>query len=173
MIGPPLRRGCAGGAEAGAGLFRRALRWNLLALAAGVLVFAGLWAAGRGLPSELRATAPYFLLFTAAYTIYSTALGMVRGGGRLAAIPRLDMGANFGAKLAAVGVVAVLPGFVPAFAAHAMVQVVMVAVVLWLLRAALRAGDQRVGAIANFIRAFTANRGQNLALHVNRGNQLR
>ncbi len=108
-----------------------------------MLVFAGLWAAGRGLPSELRATAPYFLLFTAAYTIYSTALGMVRGGGRLAAIPRLDMGANFGAKLAAVGVVAVLPGFVPAFAAHAMVQVVMVAVVLWLLRAALRAPEAR------------------------------
>ncbi len=46
--------------------------------------------------------------------------------------------------------------------------------------AGLRSGDvvvsvsgQRVGAIANFIRAFTANRGQNLALQVNRGNQLR
>jgi C-terminal processing protease CtpA/Prc len=34
-------------------------------------------------------------------------------------------------------------------------------------------GGQRVGAIANFIRAFTNNRGQNLALQVNRGNQLR
>jgi PST family polysaccharide transporter len=131
------------GSEEGAGLFRRALRWNGWALAAGSLIFAAFWAARWGLPAEVREVAPLFLVFTAAYTLYTTAQGMLRGSGRLAAIPRLDLGTNFGAKVAALGAVAVLPGFVSAFAAHAAMQVVMLVVVLVLLRGAFRAPETR------------------------------
>ncbi len=131
------------GSADGAGLFRRALRWNVWALVAGVLVFAGLWAARRGLPPEVREVAPLFLVFTAAYTLYATAQGMLRGTGRLMTIPRLDLGSNFGAKVAALGAVAILPGFVAAFAAHAVAQAVMLAVALVLLRDSLRTPETR------------------------------
>ncbi len=142
----------ARGDEAGGGIFRRALRWNLLAFAAGALVYGALWALDWGLPPELRRVPAFFLVFTAAYGITTTAMGMLRGQGRFHLIPRLELGSNFGAKLFSLGLVLVIPGFATAVGVHAAMQVLVLVAALVLLRRWLRgpaapfaAGEVRYG----------------------------
>ncbi len=127
----------------GRGLFRRALTLNGRAVLAGLGVFAVMWVLKLGLPVELRRAGVLFVLYTAAYALYNTCLGMMRGQGRFTLIPRLDLGANFGARVAALALVAVVPGFLSAYAAHVAAQIAMLAVALLLLRPALAAAPVR------------------------------
>ncbi len=124
----------------GRGLFRRALTLNAWAAAGGVAVFAGLWMLRAGLPEELRRAGALFVIYAGAYAFYNTALGMLRGQGRFSLIPRLDLGTNFGGRVAALGLVAIVPGFLSAFAAQVAAQVIFLAVALALVRPALTAG---------------------------------
>jgi O-antigen/teichoic acid export membrane protein len=126
------------GPEAGAGLFRRALRWNLGAFLGGAAVYFGVSAMGWGVPPEVRRVSALFLAFTAAYGFTTTAMGMLRGQGRFHLIPRLELGSNFGAKLLSLGLVLLVPGFATAVGAHAAAQVFVLVAALVLLRGELR-----------------------------------
>jgi O-antigen/teichoic acid export membrane protein len=125
-------------AEEGPGLYRRALTLNGLALTVGGAVFVLLWVLGWGLPPEVRRVGVLFMIFSAAYALYTTTLGMLRGRGMLTTIPRLDLGANFGAKALAVGAVLLVPGFVSAFVAQVAMQLAMLALAFWLVRDVFR-----------------------------------
>ncbi len=133
--------------EEGLGLFRRALSLNGLAILAGVAVFVFLWSLGWGIPPEVRRVGGLFLVFAAAYALYTTSLGMLRGRGMLTTIPRLDLGVNFGSKAAAVGVVLLIPGYVSAFTAHVVVQVGMLVLAFWLVRDVVRHPAIRLGRV--------------------------
>jgi PST family polysaccharide transporter len=122
--------------EEGAGLYRRSLRFVALSLvvaSAGIAILCGL---GVVIPEEARRVAPLLILAMAVYTVYTNGVGMLQGRGRFRIIPQLDFGANFLAKLTAIGVILVVPGYVAAFSAHTAVQLVMVVVTFYLLRSA-------------------------------------
>lgn len=82
--------------------------------------------------------------FVVIYALYTTALGILRGQGRLRVLPALDLGWNFGAKGAAVLALLVVPGFVSAFAAYTAFDLLVLLGALCLLRGAL------IGPMARF-----------------------
>lgn len=129
--------------DEGAGLFRRALRDNAVAMAVGGVVFLILLVFHVDLPQELVDVAPLFFLATTSYALYATSIGMLRGHGRLLVIPQLDLVFNTGAKLLALGVAVVAPFLVPVYAVHTAVGVGVLVWVLYLLRKDLRHGHAR------------------------------
>jgi O-antigen/teichoic acid export membrane protein len=120
--------------EGAAGIFRRGLRANLLFLGPLAVVFAALAVLPVSLPGDMRPALPLVFLAIAAYAIYATGSGMLRGQGRLHLLPRLDLLWNFGAKFAALGVALLLPRFLPSYGAHTATQLLVPLLALYLLR---------------------------------------
>jgi len=121
------------GREEGAALYRRGLQLNLLFLVGLALVFLLLPHLPVKVPVEIRRASPLIFLSVASYAIITTSMGMLRGQGRLIALPRLDLVWNFGAKVAAVGMVLAFTGFLPAYAAHTTLQITATGIALLLL----------------------------------------
>lgn len=143
--------------SAGAGLLRRALAANVLVAGGGAAIFLAARAGGVLLPAELRDAPFLFLTFTGSYTLFLTALGMLRGLGRLALIPWLDGLANVGGKGTAALLALAMAGYRPALAAHAGFQLAALLGALLLLRRELRTPaarftprESRFGAIILF-----------------------
>ncbi len=119
------------------GLFRRALRRILVfGPALGAIVYVAIRA--TGFPLDAARAGLLLPAFVLVYALYTCALGMLRGQGKLKILSLLDLGWNFGAKAAAVAVALALPEFVPAFAAYAGLDLLVVLVAFWLLRGQLR-----------------------------------
>lgn len=133
-------------AEGAAGIFRRGLRANAAFLGVLGVCFAGLGLLPVSLPGDMRPALPLVFLAIAAYAVYATGTGMLRGQGRLHLLPRLDLLWNFGAKVAALGVALVLPRFLPSFGAHTATQLLVPIVALVLLREYVRGPSSRLTA---------------------------
>jgi O-antigen/teichoic acid export membrane protein len=130
-------------AAEGGGLFRRATQLTLLF---GLLLGAVLFGTIRllGVPEDMLAAGALLPAFVIVYGLYTCALGMLRGQGRLKILPVLDLGWNFGAKAAAVLIAFAIPTFVPAFAAYFGVDLLVVFLCVWLLRGSIRGPVGRV-----------------------------
>ena len=133
-----------GGPDEGAGLYRRALRFVFIALFFGALLFVVFSWLGFGVPAEIRSIVPIVIVAMAAYTLYTTAQGMMQGQGRFRLLPRLEFGANFMAKIAALGVILIIPGYVAAFTARTVVQVLIVGLTFYILKGALSKPERRL-----------------------------
>lgn len=129
---------------AGAGLLRRSLRFNTYAIILAAAVFAGILFSGLPVPVEFRLTPVALMVCAAAYAMQNTLLGMFRGLGRLNLISWLEMGRNFGGRLAALALAPmVVFGFAPAIRAFSAAQLVVLIFSFFLLRRFLTRGETR------------------------------
>jgi len=125
-------------------IFRRGLRLNGIYLVGLAVVLALAAFLPLPIPPDIRRAIPFVFLATAAYAIYATSTGMLRGQGRLSALPRLDLVWNFGAKMAALGVALLLPRFLPSYAAHTALQMITPLLALYLLRGIWRGPSEQL-----------------------------
>ena len=129
--------------ESGAGLFRRGVHFNVYAFLFSLVLFGGLLILGL-VPAELRIAPIAVIVTTAAYAFQATALGMLRGQGRLNVIPWLEMARNFGGRIAALVVaVALVASFATAFRAYAAIQLVVLVFTFYFLRRAFSVSEGR------------------------------